>query len=128
MFLYLYWSFFDFVSIRELFGMAGGPRSRPSGVDSGPGEGGSEGVRGAPAPYKTKQIYSHPDVHHVKGFVEAVRRQGRPVARGRSERSRRDLLKLMGPKTFQNIKTPTTTPNPPKTTRPVVLGDVWGGG
>ena len=50
-FLYFYWSFFDFVSIRELFGMAGRPRSRPLGVDSGPGEGGSEGVRGAPEPY-----------------------------------------------------------------------------
>ena len=46
-FSYFYWSFFDFVSIRELFGMAGRPRSRPLGVDSGPGEGGLEGVRGA---------------------------------------------------------------------------------
>ncbi len=50
-FLYLYWTFFDFVSIRELFGMSGGPRSRPWGVDCGPGEGCSEGVRGA-HPYK----------------------------------------------------------------------------
>ncbi len=49
-FLYLYWSFFNFVSIRELFGMAGKPRSRPLGVESGPGWRGSEGVRGAPEP------------------------------------------------------------------------------
>ncbi len=33
-FLYLYWSFFDFVSIRELFGMARGDVV-PLGVDSG---------------------------------------------------------------------------------------------
>ncbi len=47
-----YWSFVDFVSIRELFGMAGGPRSRPLGVDSGPGGGGSEEVGGPRTLYK----------------------------------------------------------------------------
>ncbi len=46
LFLYLYWLFFDFVSIRELFGMAERPRSRPMGVDSGPGEGGFGGGPG----------------------------------------------------------------------------------
>ncbi len=44
--------------------MAGGPHSRPLGVDSGPGEGGSEGVRRGPKPYKSIHFYSHPDVHH----------------------------------------------------------------
>jgi hypothetical protein len=42
--------FFDFASIRELIGMAGRPRSRPLGVDPGPGGGGSEGIRGPPNP------------------------------------------------------------------------------
>ncbi len=46
--VYFYGSFLDVVSIRELFGMAGRPRSRPLGVDSGPREAGPEGVRGAP--------------------------------------------------------------------------------
>ncbi len=43
---YLYDYFFDFVSIREVFGMTGN-RFRPL----GPGEGGSEGVWGAPKPF-----------------------------------------------------------------------------
>ena len=38
-----------------------GPRSRPLGVDSGPGEGGSEGVPGAPNPIN-KNMFSRPDV------------------------------------------------------------------
>ncbi len=48
----LFGRFFDLVSIRKLSGMAGRHRSRPLGVDSGPGEGGSEGVWWAP-----EQIY-----------------------------------------------------------------------
>ncbi len=48
--------------------MAGGPRYRPLGVDSGPGERGSEGVRGAPEPYTHIHFYSHPDVRHDKGL------------------------------------------------------------
>ncbi len=64
-FLYLRWWLFYFVSIPELFGMAGGPRSRRLGVDSGPGRGGSEGVRGAPEPYKNIYVYRRPDVHYV---------------------------------------------------------------
>ena len=43
----------NFVLIRDFFGMAGGPRSRPLGADSGPGEGDPEGVRGGPKPYTT---------------------------------------------------------------------------
>jgi hypothetical protein len=45
--------------------MTGRPRSRPLGVDSGPGEGGSVGVRGAPEIYTQYSFYSRPDVHHV---------------------------------------------------------------
>jgi hypothetical protein len=47
-FLYLYWSFLDFVPIWDWFGMAGRPRSRPWGFDSGPGEGGFGGGPGGP--------------------------------------------------------------------------------
>ncbi len=39
------------MSIRELFGMAGGPRSRPWGSIPGLGMDGSEGVQGTPKPY-----------------------------------------------------------------------------
>ncbi len=47
-FLFFSSSFFDFLPIRELFGMAARPRSRPLGVDQGPGRGCPEGVPGAP--------------------------------------------------------------------------------
>ncbi len=47
-----------------LFGMAGRPRSRPLGVDSGPGQGGSEGVPGAPEPYTNIISSSRPDARH----------------------------------------------------------------
>ncbi len=40
--------FFEISSIWKLCGMAGRARPRPLEVDSGPGDGGSEGVRGAP--------------------------------------------------------------------------------
>ncbi len=46
--VFVFLSFFDFVSVLALFGMAGRACSRPRGVDSGPGDAGSEGVRGAP--------------------------------------------------------------------------------
>ena len=36
----------------------GGPRPRLPGVDSGPGEVGSEGVRGIPEPYNKIYVYS----------------------------------------------------------------------
>ncbi len=39
-----------FVSIRNLFVIAVIPFAQPAGVDSGPGEGGSQGVRGPPEP------------------------------------------------------------------------------
>ncbi len=42
--------------------MAGRPRSRPLGVDPGPGEGCSEGLLGAPEPYTNIFVYSRPDV------------------------------------------------------------------
>jgi hypothetical protein len=64
-FLYSYWSFFDFVLTRGFFGMAGRPRSRPLGVDSGPGEGVPVVVRGAPHRLTIHLFYSHPDVRHV---------------------------------------------------------------
>ena len=45
--------------------MAGRPRSRSPGVDSGPGEGGSEGLRGAPEPFSKIYFYCRPDVRQV---------------------------------------------------------------
>ncbi len=49
----------------ELSGMAGRPRSRPLGVDFGPGVGGPEGDRGRPKPSKNIHFCSHPDARHV---------------------------------------------------------------
>ncbi len=43
-----------------------GSRSRPRGVDSAPGEGGSEGVRAAPKLRTSIHLYGHPDVRHVQ--------------------------------------------------------------
>ncbi len=52
-FLYFVWSFHDFVPTLESLGMAGGPRSQPWRVDSGPGEGGfGEGPGGPRTLYK----------------------------------------------------------------------------
>ncbi len=44
--------------------MAGRPRSLPLVVDSGPGDRGSEGVRGALKTCNNLHFYSHPDVRH----------------------------------------------------------------
>ncbi len=46
-----------FVSIRDCFGLVGRPFPSALGVDSGPGEGGSEGIRGAPKPYTNIYIF-----------------------------------------------------------------------
>ncbi len=45
---YVYWSFFDLLSIRTWIGMAGRPRSRTFGVDCGSVEEASEWVREGP--------------------------------------------------------------------------------
>ena len=70
--------------------MAGGPRSRPWGVDSGPGEGSSEGVRGAPEPYKniyfiavqTSTTYSWARGLLQGGLGVCGRREAGPKIRG----------------------------------------------
>ncbi len=52
-------------SSRKLFGMAGGPRSLPWRVDSASAEGGSEGGRRLPEPYKDIDDYGRSNVSRV---------------------------------------------------------------
>ncbi len=68
-FSYFDWSFFDFASSRGLLRMAGRPCSPLLGVDSGPGEGGSEGVRGAPEPNFASFAGNRSEMNNFRGKI-----------------------------------------------------------
>jgi hypothetical protein len=79
--VYLYWSFFDVVSIRELFGMAGRPPSRFVGVDSGSGEGGFKG--GSGGPQQLLKIYMFITIQTSAMCIQPTMNQGSVDVPGR---------------------------------------------